>query len=162
MFQEDAMEGRARLNPTPELRDKWRQRADAAFERMYGGKHQDQLVTMTQREDMAVLIAQELAAFLLEEHLALDPAVRPDEADPPCCPKCGQPGQRAMQPKEKLPERELRTRAGAVHLPRERWRCRKCRIIFFSARRSAATGDRGVQSTSVAKGGAAGEQGGVV
>ena len=52
--------------PTPELREKWRRRADAAFERMYGGKNQEQLVTMTQREDMAVLIAKELAVFLLE------------------------------------------------------------------------------------------------
>src|SRR5215472_14608656 len=113
---------------------------------MYAGKHQDKLVTMTEREDMAVLIARELAAFLLEQHLALDPAVRPDEAAPPCCPKCAKPGQRAMQPKEKLPERQVRTRAGDVHLERERWRCAKCRIIFFSARRSPATGDRGVQS----------------
>jgi len=135
------MDGFPRVRPTPELRDKWRQRADAAFERMYGGKSQEELVTMTQREDMAVLIAQELAAFLLEEHIALDPAVRPDQAQPPCCPKCQQPGLCAMKAKEKLPDRELRTRAGDVRLERERWRCPKCRILFFSARRSAASGD---------------------
>jgi hypothetical protein len=32
---------------------------------------------------------------------------------------------------EKLPERELTTRAGAVKLHREQWRCKKCRILFF-------------------------------
>lgn len=83
------MDGTPRLRPTPEFREKWRRRADAAFERMYGGKNQEQLVPMTEREDMAVLIAKELAAFLLEEPIALDPAVCPDEAAPPCCPKCG-------------------------------------------------------------------------
>jgi hypothetical protein len=138
------MDGSLRLRITPELREKWRRRSDAAFERMYGGKTQEQLVTMTEREDMAVLIAKELAAFLLEEHIALDPAVCPDEAAPPCCPKCGQPGQRAMKPREKLPDREVRTRAGDIQLRRERWRCGKCRILFFSARQSAASGDGGL------------------
>jgi hypothetical protein len=138
------MDGTPRLRATPELQEKWRRRADAAFERMYGGKNQEQLVTMTEREDMAVLIAKELAAFLLEEHIALDPAVRPEEATPPCCPKCGKPGQRAMKPKEKLPYRAVRTRAGDIRLERERWHCGKCRILFFSARQSAASGDGGL------------------
>jgi hypothetical protein len=157
------MDGRrARLIPTPELREKWQRRSDAAFERMYGGKSQEKLITMTEREDMAVLIAKELSAFLLEEHLALDPSVRPDEAAPPCCPKCSKPGQRAMAAKEKLPDRQMVTRAGEVQLERERWRCAKCRIIFFSVRCSAATGDGGLQSAAAAKSGAAGEQGGIV
>lgn len=156
------MDGRrARLIPTPELREKWQRRANAAFERMYGGKNQEQLITMTEREDMAVLIAKELSAFLLEEHLALDPSVRPDEAAPPCCPKCSKPGQRSME-KKKLPKRQVVTRAGEVQVERERWRCAKCRIIFFSVRCSATTGDGRLQSAAVADGGAAGEQSGVV
>lgn len=156
------MDGTPRLRPTPELREKWRRRSESAFERMYGGKNQEQLVTMTEREDMAMLIAKELAAFLLEEHVALDAAARPDEAAPPCCPKCGQPGQRAMKPREKLPDRQVLTRAGDIRLERERWRCAKCRILFFSARRSAPFGDGGLQSAAGAKSGAAGEQGGIV
>ncbi len=54
------------------LRDRWVQRAEAAFERMFDGKSQEELVTLTQRERMAMLIAKELAAFVLEEHVALD------------------------------------------------------------------------------------------
>ena len=135
------MDGSSRLRFTPELREKWRARADAAFERMYGDKNQEQLITLTEREDMAVLIAKELAVFLLEEHVALDPAVRPDETAPPCCPKCEKPGQRAMESRDKLPDRQVRTRAGEIRLERERWRCAKCRVLFFSARRSAALGD---------------------
>ena len=46
------MDGFARLRLTPELREKWQRRADAAFERMYGGKSQEELVTMTEREGL--------------------------------------------------------------------------------------------------------------
>ncbi|MFN3389688.1 MAG: hypothetical protein ACK40O_12230, partial [Allosphingosinicella sp.] len=50
------------------------------------------------------LIARELAAFMLEEHLADDPQVRPVE-ESACCPKCQKPGQRVTKENEKLPER---------------------------------------------------------
>lgn len=151
------MDGSPRVPFSPELRERWQRRSDAAFERMYGDKNQEQLVTMTEREDMAVLIAKELAAFLLEEHIARDAAVRPDASKPPCCPKCGQAGASAAKPGEKLPDREVRTRAGDVRMQRERWRCAKCRIIFFSARRSTASGHGGIQPAVGAEGGAASE-----
>jgi hypothetical protein len=122
------------------LRERWRQRADAAYRRMFEGKSQEELVTLTQREDMAVMIAKELAAFLLEEHVARDPATQPAEASTTCCPKCGQPGTRASEG-EDLAERGVTTRAGDIRLRRERWRCAKCRIVFFSAGRSSASGD---------------------
>ncbi len=125
------MDGSPLPRMTPELREKWRKRSDAAFERMFGNKSQAELVTFTEREDMAVLIAKELAAFLLEEHLAQDPLVEPDQEKPPACPKCQQPGQRAMKAKEKRPDRQVTTRAGEVRLERERWKCGKCRILFF-------------------------------
>jgi hypothetical protein len=123
------------------LRERWVQRTEAAYRRMFGGKSQEELVTLTQREDMAVLIAKELAAFLLEEHVALDPAAQPAEASSTCCPKCGQAGTPAVEGDEELPERTVTTRAGDIRLRRQRWRCAKCRIIFFSARRSAGSGD---------------------
>jgi uncharacterized protein with PIN domain len=126
---------------TSTLREKWRRRTDAAFERMFADKSQEELVTFTEREDMAVLIAKEMAAFLLEEHLARDPLVRPAEAAAASCPKCGKAGERRMKKNEALPGRCVTTRAGEVELRRERWRCPSCRIIFFSARRSAETGD---------------------
>ena len=56
------------------VHERWVQRAEAAYRRMFEGKSQEELVTLTERENMAVLIAKELAAFLLEEHVARDPA----------------------------------------------------------------------------------------
>jgi transposase len=108
---------------------------------MYEGKSQEELATLTQREDMAVLIGRELAAFLLEEHVALDLAAQPAEASTTCCPKCGQAGTPAVQGEEELPERTVTTRAGPIRVRRQRWQCAKCRIVFFSARRSVAAGD---------------------
>jgi hypothetical protein len=64
---------------------------------MFGGKSHEELVTLTEREDMAVCLGKELAAFLLEEHVAADPAKAPAEVSTACCPKCGQPGKPAPQ-----------------------------------------------------------------
>jgi hypothetical protein len=87
---------------------------------------------------------KELAAFLLEEHVAADLAKAPTEACTTCCPKCGQPGKPAPQKAGKrgagLPERTVRTRAGDIDIQRERWKCERCRIVFFSARRSPEVG----------------------
>jgi len=109
---------------------------------MFEGKSQEELVTLTQRENMAMLIAKELAAFLLEEHVALDSAAQPAEASTTCCPKCGQPGTPAVAGSEALPERTVTTRGGDIRVRRQRWRCGKCRIVFFSARRSPEAGHR--------------------
>ena len=117
------------------IQERWKQRTDAAFERMISGKSAAELETMTQREDMAVLIGRELAAFLLEEQVALDPAVQPSEPASACCPKCGRAGTPAVRKGEALPERTVVTRTGEIRVRRQRWRCPKCRVIFFSARR---------------------------
>lgn len=129
---------------TISLRERWRRRTDAAFERMFGDKTEEELVTFTEREDVAALIAKEMAAFLLEEHLARDLLVRPAEGTVALCPKCGKAGERRSKKNEALSSRCVTTRVGEVELKRERWRCRGCRIIFFSARRSAETGDGGI------------------
>lgn len=120
---------------TKKLRERWQLRSQAAFERMFGGKSEEELVTLSEREDMAVAIGRELAAFLLEEHVAQDAEARPPEPATACCPKCGQPGARAVQKENAMPERKVVTRAGEISMCRERWRCKKCRVIFFSARR---------------------------
>lgn len=127
------MEGRSflRRKDREALRERWLLRAGKAFERMFAEGNQEELVTFTQREDMACLLGQELAAFLLEEHAAADGQVRPSEKRPPCCPKCQQPGERVTKRSEKLPDRDVRSRAGKVTLRREKWRCQKCRILFF-------------------------------
>jgi len=124
------------------VHDRWLQRTEAAYRRMFAGKSQGELVTLAQRERMAVMIGKELAAFLLEEHVALDPAVQPEKASSACCPKCGEAGIPGVQEGEELPERAVTTSVGEIELQRQRWCCPKCRIVFFSARRSAGSGDR--------------------
>lgn len=158
------MEGRSFLSRKDReaLRERWLLRAGKAFERMFAENNQHQLVTFTEREDVACLIAKELSAFLLEEHVAADRQVQPSDKQAVHCPRCQQPGTRVTKANAKLPQRELTSRVGTVKLQREKWRCPKCRIIFFSARPPAEVGDRGLQSADSGEGGAAVEQGGVV
>jgi len=56
------MEGRAILSRKDReaLRARWEQRSAQAFERMFGAANQDQLVTFTEREDMACLLGAKL------------------------------------------------------------------------------------------------------
>jgi hypothetical protein len=63
---------------------------------------------------------------------------------------------------QKLLEREVHTDAGKVTLRREQWRCRKCRVVFFSARSKAGVRDRRIQSTADRKRRTAGSQGSFV
>lgn len=143
-------------------RQRWTQRTDDAFRRMFEGKSQEELVTLSQRESMAMLIAKEMAAFLLEEHVASDAAAKPTDAESTCCPKCGQAGTQAVDADEELPERKVVTRAGTIGVRRQKWRCAKCRILFFSARRSAPIGDGGLQSGGAREGDSAGGEGAIV
>lgn len=159
-----AMEGRLNLRRKDReaLREEFFRRAGAAFERMFAEGNQDQLVTFIEREGLACALGKDIAAFLLERHTAADREARPSEKQPPCCPKCHKPAERVTKPTEKLPEREVTTHAGKVTLRREQWRCRKCRILFFSARSKVGLGDRRLQSAADRKRSAAGGQGGVV
>jgi hypothetical protein len=115
------------------VHERWVQRTEAAYRRMFEGKSQEELVTLTQRENMAVAIGKELAAFLLEEQVAGDPAAEPTEASSTCCPKCGQPGTPAADEEQELLERTVTTRAGEIALRRQRWECVPCRVFFFPA-----------------------------
>ncbi len=158
------MEGRSflRRKDREALRERWLQRAGKAFERMFAEANQDQLVTFTEREDVACALSEELAAFLLEEHVAADGQVHPSDKHAPCCPRCQEAGQRVTKRNDKLPERELTTRAGEVRLGREQWKCKKCRIVFFSAGSQAEVGDGEIQSAGAGEGGTPGGQGSVV
>ena len=68
------MDGNLRLSnkERAELRERFLKKAAAAFERMFGKANQDQLITFTQREDLACLLGEEMTASLLEEHVAKD------------------------------------------------------------------------------------------
>src|SRR5260370_41827663 len=59
------------------LRQQWLQQAEAVFELMFDTDQQEQLVTFDQREHRAHSLANELAAWLLEEHAAARPAPPP-------------------------------------------------------------------------------------
>jgi hypothetical protein len=131
--------------PTREqLRQQWLAAAGDAFDRMFDAREQDQLVTFAQREDRAVVLGHDLAAWLLERHLSNDPHATPDLATPPPCPKCGRPGQPRPTPNGRPPRRRLQTEVGTVEWTRQRWRCATCRVAFFPARPTAATGDGGL------------------
>jgi hypothetical protein len=160
------MEGRSNLRlrrkEREALREQWIQQAGRAFERMFGNANQDQLVTFAEREDMACALGKELTTFLLQKHVATDSHVRLPQKGVADCPTCQKPGERVTQQNDKLPDRDLTTRAGQVKLEREQWWCNKCRRVFFSVRPQAETGDGGIQPARLANGGSAGEQGGVV
>jgi hypothetical protein len=124
-----------------QLRRQWIQRAVAAFDQMFGRGDADELVTFTQREHQACALGKDLSCWLLEQHAAVDPLVRPAAEPAPRCPKCDRAGQRVTAPDAALPERQLTTAVGEVTLQREQWRCTTCRVAFFPSGPEAATGD---------------------
>ena len=70
-------------------RAKFVSRAGQAFERMFGADGQNGLVTFAQREDRACEVTDELARWLMAEHIALDPS-GPSSVEA-ICPLCGVP-----------------------------------------------------------------------
>lgn len=126
--------------PLDSLRQRWLEHAGHAFDALFDPDRQADLVSFSQREDLSCRLGGELSAWLLEQHLAADLAARPGPVATPACPKCGQPGQRASPPGERLPRRRVLSRAGEVDLAREKWRCTACRVVFFPPRRAAEVG----------------------
>lgn len=118
--------------------------AGAAFDRMFGPEGQNGLVTFAQREERACQVSDELARWLMAEHLRLDPAGKASvEA---ACPLCGGP-MRCESAAQARPEvRELMTRRGKIEYRRAAARCPRCRKIFFPAGRAFEAGDRRLQS----------------
>jgi hypothetical protein len=79
-------------------RQPWLQQAEAAFDLLFDASEQQQLVTFSQREQRAAALGKELAAWLLAQHLAADPAVRPPAEAPPACPRAAAPGSGSARP----------------------------------------------------------------
>jgi hypothetical protein len=126
------------------LKRQWLQQAEAAFGLMFDADQQDRLVTFDQRERRACSLTDELAAWLLEQHIAEDPAVRHSGIEAPACPRCARPARREAPPEDPLPGRSLTCAAGEVTLRRERWYCPTCRAAFFPSGPEARAGDRGL------------------
>jgi hypothetical protein len=127
-----------------ELRRQFIRQAVDAFEHMFGPAGADQLVTLTQREQRACELGQQLSGWLLQQHVAADAAARPAEQSPPRCPRCDRPGQPVPVADDALPGRQLTTAAGEITLRRQQWRCAACRVAFFPLGPEAATGDGGL------------------
>jgi hypothetical protein len=122
------------------LKRQWLQQAEAAFELMFDADQQDRLVTFDQREARACSLTHELAAWLIEQHIAEDPAVRHTDVAAPACPRCSRPARRETPPEDPLPGRSLTCAAGEVTLRRERWYCPTCRAAFFPSGPQARLG----------------------
>lgn len=103
--------------------------ARTAFERMFGRDGQNGLVTFAEREERACAVTDELARWLMAEHVAHDPAGQ--AGGKPACPVCAKPlSEASARPTE--PEiRELMTRRGKIAFRRAAVRCPHCRKIFF-------------------------------
>jgi uncharacterized protein with PIN domain len=100
--------------------------AGTAFAQMFGGDGQNGLVTFAEREERACALTDELARWLMAEHVVQDPASQTGEEH--ACPICQRPLQEASAPPE---VRELMTRRGKIAYRRAAARCPQCRKIFF-------------------------------
>lgn len=127
-----------------QLRQQWLQQAEAAFDLYFDPQQEPPLVTFAQREGRVCSLTRELAAWLLEQDLADDPAVRPDDSPSVPCPRCGRPARRHTPPGEPLPRRQLRSDAGEVTVSREQWHCKTCRVSFFPSGPKTGAGDGGL------------------
>jgi uncharacterized protein with PIN domain len=117
-------------NIREQKRRKFQEQAGAAFDAMFDEDQQEQLITMTQREDRILEKGGQLQSWLMEQHLLADPLANPAEADALRCPRCRRMGVRDEEEKEAVP-RALTTRAGQQEFARWKYRCPFCRTIFF-------------------------------
>jgi len=105
--------------------------AQSAFERMFGADGQNGLVTFAEREQRACEVTDELARWLMAEHVARAPGREAGvEAR---CPICQGPVQKPPDRAEEPPVRELMTRRGKISYRREAVHCPRCRRLFFPA-----------------------------
>ena len=116
--------------------------AGTAFKQMFGGDGQNGLVTFAEREERACALTEELARWLMAEHVAQDPASQTGEEH--ACPICQRPLQE--EPTRPAPPevRELMTRRGQIAYRRAAARCPHCRKIFFPPGGALGFGHRGL------------------
>jgi len=111
------------------LKGEFRQRAEEAFDAMFGPDGQNGLVTMTQREDRACEATDALARWLLQEDLALDEATDPGVTVD--CPLCGGLVRYDHPEEAELQIREFYSKRGKVQYERAARHCPRCRKVFF-------------------------------
>ena len=103
--------------------------AGTAFERMFGGDGQNGLVTFAEREERACEVTDELARWLMTEHVAQDPGGQ--AGGEAVCPICQRPFPEEARRPAPAEVRELMTRRGKIIYRRAAARCPRCRKIFF-------------------------------
>jgi hypothetical protein len=103
--------------------------AGTAFERMFGSDGQNGLVTFAEREERACAVTDELARWLMAEHVAKDPVGQTGGEHP--CPICQGPLPEALARPTPAEVRELMTQRGQIAYRRAAARCPHCRKIFF-------------------------------
>ena len=102
--------------------------AGTAFEQLFGTDGQNGLVTFAEREERACALTDELARWLMAEHVAQDPVGQAGgEHD---CPICAGPLQEESGRPDPPEVRELMTRRGKIAYRRVAARCPHCRKIF--------------------------------
>lgn len=125
-----------RQSERQKLRRRFTAMAGDVFDAMFDEDQQEQLITLTQREDRVLEKGAELQAWLLSRHLSKDPLARPARSQGVKCPKCGRAGVPDKTDTKPAPRR-VRTRAGPQELKRLKYRCPKCRSVFFPHGREA-------------------------
>ncbi len=118
------------------LRREFTEMASEAFDAMFDLDQQEQLITLTQREDRVLQKGAELESWLLARHLDRDGAASPADSPTVTCPSCGRAGVPDGKDKKPAPRR-VTTRAGPQELMRRKYRCPKCRRVFFPPGREA-------------------------
>ena len=103
--------------------------AGTAFERMFGSDGQNGLVTFAEREERACAVTDELARWLMTEHVAQDTAG--PAGGQGVCPICQRPFPQEATRRAAPEVRELMTRRGKMAYRRAAARCPHCRKIFF-------------------------------
>ena len=112
------------------MRKEFQEKAGVAFDGMFDEERQEQLITLTQREDCILQKGAELQAWLMAQHLRADPLADPAEAEGLRCPKCRRVGVRDTRETGAV-TRQMRTRAGPQNIARCKYWCPSCRTVFF-------------------------------
>jgi hypothetical protein len=105
--------------------------AGTAFQRTFGSDGQNGLVAFAQREQRACEVPDELARWLMGEHVAQDPVGEAGAEHN--CPLCQGPVQYESSRQAQPEVRELMTRRGKIASRRVAARRPRCRKIFFPA-----------------------------
>jgi len=116
--------------PLGQLRARFASKAMAAFDRMFGSDGQNGLVTFDQREQRACEVTDELARWLMAEHVGRDELGGAVQAD---CPICGGPVQYDSAEQAEREVRQFQSKRGKIEYQRAACRCPRCRKIFFPA-----------------------------